>query len=327
MRYYMFKLNFSGPVHFGADVPGLGLEKSMMTCHADTLFSALCHEAVYIYGEKGLRYLIEAAEKGGLLLSDLMPYRGEDLYIPRPVVALEAEGKDPSQKKRLKRISHIKVSDVAGYLKFLAGEESSWEPVPPEFGAYELYPRVALSYQSNPRPYMVGTYRFLPDAGLYFIIGLGEEGDLDFYRALIESLGYSGLGGKRTAGCGYFELEDSEYDLSDTEYCYTECEEALARMLKAENSRLFLTLSVICPNDEDMDVLKDSSSTYSLIQRRGFVLSKTYSDRFLKRRPLIMINAGSCFPAKLKGQIVDVSNEGSHPVYRYGLALMAGVEG
>ena len=37
-----------------------------------------------------------------------------------------------------------------------------------------------------------------------------------------------------------------------------------------------------------------------------------------------MIKAGSCFPQKLNGDICDVSDNGRHPVYRYGKPIMLG---
>lgn len=324
MLYYMFKLKFQTPVHFGADVPGLGLEKSMMTCHADTFFSGLCQEALGLYGQEGLERVVAAAVRGELLVSDLLPYAGEDLYIPRPVVALEAQGVDPSLKKRLKRITHISVGELGSYLRFLEGDADAWEPVAPDFGAFSIYPKVAVNYNDGPRPYAVGVFTYRPEAGLYVVLALGGNEDIGFYRKLIESMGWSGLGGKRTSGYGRFELADDEYEL-DPECSITDSDGTLARLLLAGDCEQYITLSVVCPAPGDWTVISDPKATYTLVQRKGFVQSAAYSDRFLKRRPLVMFNAGSCFPGRLQGQVVDTSHEGAHPVYRYGRALMLGV--
>jgi CRISPR-associated protein Csm4 len=39
-----------------------------------------------------------------------------------------------------------------------------------------------------------------------------------------------------------------------------------------------------------------------------------------------MFNTGSCFQEKIKGRILDVSDQGGHPVYRYGKGMFLGVK-
>ena len=39
-----------------------------------------------------------------------------------------------------------------------------------------------------------------------------------------------------------------------------------------------------------------------------------------------MINAGSCFEDKFVGDVIDVSKDGTHPVYRYGKPIMIGID-
>lgn len=325
MRYYMLKLKFTAPVHFGADVPGIGLEKSMTACHADTLFSALCQEALYLYGPEGLDYLVKTAEKGNIVFSDLMPFRGDDLYIPRPLMVQEVKKADPSLKKKLKKVNYIRISDLPRYLAFLDGKDGGWTPEAPVFGAGDLVPRVAVSYREMPLPYLVGTFTFEEGAGLYVIIGVESEEDLDWCRSLFDSLGYAGLGGKRTSGFGAFTIEN-QYDINDPQYCYKEDKAMLAELLHSQDSQGYIALSLVCPAAEDWPVIKDAGSAYTLIQRRGFVQSVSYSEQPRKRRPLVMIGPGSFFPRPLKGRIVDTGKDGTHPVYRYGRALMMGVK-
>ena len=45
MNYYIFKLQFTTPVHFGASASAVSLSGSEMTFCADRLFSALCQVA------------------------------------------------------------------------------------------------------------------------------------------------------------------------------------------------------------------------------------------------------------------------------------------
>lgn len=334
MLYYLFKLKFLAPVHFGADIPGIGLEKSSVGCHADTLFSAFCHEALALYGEEGLQKLVDEAGQGRLLLSDVFPYIGDELYLPRPVLhferapvarpsAVAGQADQHAIKKRLKKLAYIPVNEFASYLQFLrdGGDEIPFEL--PCFGMGGMVSKVAIRGSEEPQPYNVGIFTFNHDAGLYFILGIDSADRLDYYKSLLESLAYSGLGGKRTSGCGRFEPAEDEIEL-DTECSITESDYRLAAMLHADTP-LYMSLSVISPREDDWEYINAPQTCYTLVQRRGFIYSASYSDRFQKRRPLVMLNAGSCFPGKLRGSIVDVSSGGGHSVYRYGMGLMIGV--
>lgn len=61
--FYILPLHFTTPVHFGSAGYGGGLEMAGMTCPADTLFSALCVEAVRLGGD-ALATLTAKAERG-----------------------------------------------------------------------------------------------------------------------------------------------------------------------------------------------------------------------------------------------------------------------
>lgn len=74
--FYILPLHFTTPVHFGSAGHGGGLEMASMTCLADTLFSALCIEALRLGGD-ALATLAAKAEKGDIAFSDLLPCRWE----------------------------------------------------------------------------------------------------------------------------------------------------------------------------------------------------------------------------------------------------------
>ena len=74
--FYILPLHFTTPVHFGSAGYGGGLEMAGMTCPADTLFSALCVEAVRLGGD-ALATLTAKAERGDIAFSDLLPCRWE----------------------------------------------------------------------------------------------------------------------------------------------------------------------------------------------------------------------------------------------------------
>lgn len=84
MKYCLFKLGFTSPVHFGSGAMAHSLDTGEMTCHADTLFSALCHTASVLGGNSKVEWLVRLVQQDALRFSDCMPYQDETLYLPRP---------------------------------------------------------------------------------------------------------------------------------------------------------------------------------------------------------------------------------------------------
>ena len=110
MNYYLYKLQFDGAVHFGAADSALSLSSSADHFCADTLFSALCHTAGTLWGNKGIEALCKQADGGALLLSDSMPWRSkedEDIYyLPKPCAVSQAKQEVPAElRKKIKRLA------------------------------------------------------------------------------------------------------------------------------------------------------------------------------------------------------------------------------
>lgn len=63
MNYFLFKLSFHTPCHFGTSDSALSLYTSEDHFCADTLFSALCHTARTLYGNSGVEALIEKPKR------------------------------------------------------------------------------------------------------------------------------------------------------------------------------------------------------------------------------------------------------------------------
>lgn len=323
MHYYLYKLAFSTPVHFGADVPGIGEEKCKPTACADTLFSALCHEILLLQGTHGIATFYEMTESGNLLLSDLMPYDENNYYLPKPVLALPHKEKSAQKedeaisvkKKKMKKLTHIPLKD---WYDYLTGADT-FEPNPPDLWQEIVTTKVAVSRTTSQDsdPYSVSGYVFKKDAGLYFIVGLKEEKFKETLSRVLESLGYSGIGGERSSGYGKFEIVD---DFEISSQSGIEAEKLLYNLLTQKAER-YLSLSVVSPKPSEIKEL----DSYKLIPRKGFVLSTSYADKPLQRKQVTMLASGSCFSEKIEGQILDLSKDGSHPVYRYGKALMIGV--
>ena len=82
MNYFLFKLSFHTPCHFGSSDSALSLYTSEDHFCADTLFSALCHTARTLYGNSGVEALIEKAQKDQLFLSDACPGAASGTICP-----------------------------------------------------------------------------------------------------------------------------------------------------------------------------------------------------------------------------------------------------
>lgn len=114
MSYYMYELDFQGPVHFGSASNGGDLERVSMAFSSDQLFSALCNEASH--DGTSLDALIQAVRQGDVVFSSLFPYVKEGnetkYFLCKPIYSgtrereikhLDDVKKDAKQLKKLKK--------------------------------------------------------------------------------------------------------------------------------------------------------------------------------------------------------------------------------
>lgn len=314
MKFKIYKMDFSTPVHFGNgaldDVKNLFL--------ADTLFSALCIESLKNKGEEQLNKLVSLSKENKLLFSDAMPYIEDVLYLPKPFIKIETEQNgDSVLKKQYKKLKFLPVNDLENYLKGSLDVKKANQDF--KLGEEKINTKVVISRdKSDNKPYSVGTFEFYKKdennkkSGLYFLVGYENSDDLFFVDDLLNSLGYTGIGGKISSGYGKFIAIPNEAD------------EKLLSLLNLENKNKFISLSTCLPKDEELEgSLKGAS--YTLQKRSGFVASFDYSENFLKKKDLYTFSAGSSFDKIFSGDVFDVSNEGNHPVYRYAKPLFIGV--
>ena len=59
MSYYLYKLQFTTPLHVGDSRLANGLESVQLNICADTLFSALCHTVLQLEGREALSLLLK----------------------------------------------------------------------------------------------------------------------------------------------------------------------------------------------------------------------------------------------------------------------------
>jgi len=314
-----------------------------MAFAADTLFSALCHEAITLGGQDLLEKLYRLAKEDELLFSDSMPYCGEALYIPRPVAPAKskAEG-DPGLRKKNKKMSYLPVSLMDQYLAFLRGEtgfevsldvdggdaESTSAPpaIRTKFGMTSTSAKVSIKGHKETEPFHVGTFSFFSNSeqdacGLYVIIGYNRDSSLELALRLLKSLGATGIGGKTSAGYGKFAITDEIFidDRCDEQM------ECLKKHLHSQAPNRYMLMSLALPKEEEIAEAIEGS-TYALERRGGFVQSASYGNAFFKKKTGYMFSAGSVFKMPFTGDVYDVSVKGAHPVYRYGKAMFLGVD-
>lgn len=304
MEYKLYKLKFQGAVHFGKH----NLDDGEYSCCADTVFSALCHEALHMGMDK-LQYLLDAVGEGGLLLSDAFPYIGDRYYLPKPMkrIAGPRDNGDSKIKKAYKKLKYIP-EDMMGI--YLNGEYDVLNDNGLDrLGHFEMKTAASVRGEGETKPYRIGTYFYNKGNGLYVIIGYNRREVLEFAEGLFESLSFSGIGGKRSSGLGRFELFSGKLSPD------------LLRRLEGNGTR-YMSLSVSLPGGEELESVLDGAE-YMLCKRSGFVASEKYAPEQMRKRDLYVFKAGSCFPIRFCGGIYDVSGKGGgHPVYRYAKPML-----
>ncbi len=305
MEYGIYKLKFPFGVHFGDK----SLEKSNITFCADTLFSALCIEALKIEGE--FEKFFKCVKEGKLLFSDGFPFLDKEFFLPKPIIAVNKKDTNASElKKQFKKMNFIAMSKWETYLKgeLDPGEEIDLEK---KFGVHKTETHCAIRGLEETLPYRIGSFSFSKNAGLYVVFGYENDEIRQLFYELLDRVSYSGLGGKRSAGLGRFIIYPGEIP------------DNIKKLLENDSER-YLSLSIGLPQDDEIDSSLEGA-TYSLLKRSGFVESVNYSDSYMRKKDLYMFASGSVFSQRFGGDIYDVSTGGSHPVYRYGKPIFIGV--
>jgi len=293
----MYCLRFPAGVHFGER----SLEESGYSFSADTLFSALYIEALK-YGRDVAEWLLQKTCSGEILFSDAFPYMGETYYLPKPLKRVEVSDTqgDSKIKKAFKALPYIPMEQMGSYM---AGElDVVWEKRKlGNLGRRYVKTSAAIHGREETEPYHVGVYYFNDGCGLYFIVKLADEPMENQMYDLLDSLSFSGIGGKRTAGLGRFEIDKIQ---------------ALDPQNFQRKGKAYMSLSISLPREHEMEKVLHHAQ-YQVQKRSGFVASFEYAPEYRKKRDIFLFSAGSCFEQDFQGDVYDVSEGGSHPVYRY----------
>ncbi len=323
MKYLVVKLKPRSFLHLGTREGWL--EGSKITISSDTLFSALCHCHLLLYGEVDSFLEAFKGDSPPFLLSSAFPYWKDDFYFPLPKNQLVRD-------KELKKIKFVNLPLLQKLLRGARLEElkdkllgNSELKTLPDMGrkakkngkeeksvpwTVDDVPRVSLSrFNNHPGEnfFYFGQVGFDEDAGLFVMVRILNSGWEGKVKSLFRLLSDEGVGGDRTSGKGLFRqpefltLSIEEAENADGVY-------AASAYFPAENERLEL-----------------EKSFYELEERGGYIFSP--KNRALRKRSLRMFVEGSVFAGgEPVGSLCDITPEvfHEHRVYRYGFVFPIG---
>lgn len=332
MSYVIYPLRFTTPVHFGNAELGGKLEQVGLEYTSDSLFSALCWELRNLHELSYLQHFCECVKEGQLVFSDLFPYTIEGknenyrFYIPKPILLVSPAGKEmnstlqdvrqqATERKKQKKMKYLRPSELKSYLEALQQGKPYSQVV--SIGEQNVIERVNCREQ-EPLPYYVGQYTFKPNAGLYLLMQYTDESNQELVAQVLQSLGMTGIGGKRSSGLGKFTVDEPLF-LDDEEGFYGD-DGALYSMLERTEAPYQMSLSSIIPDETELPVVVDGQ--YKIRRRSGFTMS---GGTLKKRNSVYTISSGSCFTKRLTGRMVVLDDTVQPPVWRNGKGLCMGL--
>lgn len=306
MEYRLYQLEFLNGVRFGKE----NLDSTEITFHSDTLFSALFQEALKLGQDKEFLTFVK---EGKLTFSDGFPYIGRTFCIPKPIIQVDVKEKtnkgNSNEKKRLKKLQFIPQEYTEDFIKgeFFEKCKDNIE----EIGNYGMKVSVKIQEGKEPEPFRVSAFYFKEGNGLYIILRYNSNDAAELFDKLMDSLSYTGLGGKKSSGLGRFEFVKQKLP------------ESLERRFMGEHKRYMLISSAL-PDSETVAAVLENAS-YNMLKRGGFVDSETYADSHMRKRERYVFAPGSCFTQIFDGTVIEENNGGKHPVFRCEKALFLGV--
>ncbi|MBF0239927.1 MAG: type III-A CRISPR-associated RAMP protein Csm4 [SAR324 cluster bacterium] len=328
------QLNFgSTPVHIGLD--GIGQEKLDQTFHSDAVFGALASVWALVYPED----ICDAFfQNPPFRVTSCFPVMNNIEFFPMPIGLLDKYLEhQPDLVKPLKKI--LWISRPLFEVCLRKGENLVSDPLFQQALIHIPHNREYLhikylSSQSKiiasevPRLFIdrqgrqaeeghiwYFTKLYFKEASWFFLIHFETsttEKQKKRLETIIHLLGDTGIGADRSVGHGLFTPNiDKQYKLSE-----------------AASPREYLHLSLTLPAPDDLQPSLVSSSRYSLTMRKGAVTFPGKGN--MRKNPVRMFTAGSCFSYRLKGQTVPVLtlNEGQSDetrIYRYGHSFQLGM--
>lgn len=339
MKHLGIKLRPKSALHLGQRENWL--EGSLPYIHSDTLFSALCHCYLLLFGQAS--QFIEAFKpdfpdrEPPFLISSAFPFKGQDLFFPLPANQLLSVNSSLCEAKKLKKIKYVnqkllfrllkgeKLIDLLEEIEISAelktqppaGNQKKASSNPEsdiqekldgqdEIWKSEDIPRIALNPLNNhpgENYFHFGQVTYSKNSGLFLLVQINDLSWENTLKSLFRLLADEGVGGDRTCGKGLFhQPEFLDFDLPEI-----------------PGPKALYAISVYIPKPEELSGLEESF--YELEERKGYVFSPL--NRSLRRRSVRAIVEGSVLLNNIKrtGTMADVTpqtNYLSHRVYRYG---------
>lgn len=213
--------------------------------------------------------------------------------------------------------------EVRGFLREWASLGKMQKPEPVQYAhCYRLWEVGELPHVAVDRVTLAssifheGEVRFAQGCGMYILICLLSEGVQGKLLAALRLLEDEGLGGRRSTGRGFFEVEETG-EVEFPEVAHGDC---------------IMLLSLLNPRESELPaLLSPRNVAYQLMARRGWVYS--VRARNLRRKRVMMFAEGSVLGRvddSFAGRMVNVLPRGGavpHDVYRYGYGLFVRLPG
>lgn len=311
MKYFVYKMHFPGGVRAGHG----RLDEVKPTIYADTLFSALINECACI-DRQALEQLITYTRQGQLRLTDAFPFIKEELYLPKPILfhepaAAEETATIRNSKKLLKKIKYVSIDEWDNYLADNMDYDFMLELIQ-DLGASVVDTKIKQEESGEHKIYNVAYYRFKEQSGLYFILGTEADEVKTIFNRVFDSLSFTGIGGKKSIGLGRFA-----YSVADLP---AELLTKINKQLKARS--MLLTTSIYSAAEQG--ILKNTTYYYQLVRRGGFIYSDStplLNEDLRRKKDLYFFQAGSVFEKEYNGELIQLDQISSHPIYKYSLPI------
>lgn len=294
MEVQAYKLDFQ-TVHFGNG----NLNESIGSFNASRLYSSLFLESLKLNVDKEFLNLSKSAN---FFLSDSFPLKDGEFYLPKPIgyskIPLNSESTRETRRKakRSKKLRYIKYTDMEDYVEGNCDVDKL-------DGTDSFFSKSTVVTKKGIDPYEVGITNF--KTSLYILTIKHKLLDM-----LMNSLQYSGIGGKRSSGYGRFTVE--KLDIPDE----------FSKNIVVNDSEygVYMTLSTSIPNNDELDAVLPTAE-YLLEKSSGFAYSST-SRNLLRKQDLYKFAVGTTLTKTYNGNIFDVRpDDFPHPVWNYAKGL------
>lgn len=290
MALKLYKMTFN-TAHFGEGM----LNESYAGFDASRLYSALFLEALKFGKEEEF---LQLTKENDFLLSDAYPY-GVEPYLPKPIgYPLPKMQNDTDLKKvrqeakKIKKISYIPLSLFDDYVK----GEGDIERISKDQAGFA---KTSYLVKKGEDPYEVGLTSF--KKSLYVLATSSPLLD-----KLMQSLQYSGLGGKRSSGYGSFDLDIEDVPATIAQNIVTGVAE----------EGIYMLLTTSLPKEDELNKVLEHGK-YLLKRHGGFVYSEQSAEP-LRKQDFYRFKSGSTFEKTFQGELKDVRpDDFIHPVWCY----------